>query len=236
MVDASAAPPERPLNIPQRRSPVLWVSLGGLAVLVLVGIVLLFTLGKTSTPPASHANQTNARSTGSTSNTGNTGNYGNSGTTSPTQAPSEQSEAQSLSSLLTQSQSDRSAIVGAVDAIASCGDVEGAETTLTQSASNRQSLLSQLQSLDLSALPSSTPLTEDLIGAWNNSIQSDQSYAAWASDELDNGCSDNDTYDSNYQAAQGTDAASTQNKAAFAALWNPIASQYGLPTLTQASF
>jgi hypothetical protein len=97
-------------------------------------------------------------------------------------------------------------------------------------------LLSTLQQESFIALPNSLELIEYLIGAWNNSIASDQSYAQWAGDEIANGCSTNDTTDPNFEAAQTTDAASTNAKEHFVALWNPIASTYDLPTLTPLSF
>jgi hypothetical protein len=162
------------------------------------------------------------------------------GTTSSTTTTSTQplaaQQAADLSGLLTQSASDRSAIVSAVASIANCGNLEGAEMTLNDSASSRQSLLSQLQGLTLNALPNNNALTEYLITAWNNSLASDQSYSAWAGDEINDGCVDNDNSDPNYQAAQVTDAQSTSNKSSFAALWNPIATSYGLPTVTTSSF
>jgi hypothetical protein len=65
---------------------------------------------------------------------------------------------------------------------------------------------------------------------------SDQSYAAWATDEINNGCTVNDDSDLNCQNAQPSDGLSTANKTSFAALWNPVASQYNVPTVTQSSF
>jgi hypothetical protein len=154
--------------------------------------------------------------------------------TAPTTQPGTQAEATQLSGLLTQSGNDRSAIVAAVSSIANCGDLQGAENTLNSSASNRQSLLGQLQGLNLSQLPNSTQLVQYLTAAWNSSIASDQSYAGWAGDEINNGCTNNDTSDANYQNAQVSDSQSTANKTSFAALWNPIATSYNLPTVSQS--
>jgi type II secretory pathway component PulM len=154
----------------------------------------------------------------------------------PTSGPSAQSEGTDLSNLLTQSTSDRAAIVAAVADISNCGDLQSDASTLDSSASSRQSLLSTLHGESFNALPNGPALVEYLIGAWNNSIASDQSYAQWANDEINNGCSNNDTTDSNFEAAQSTDAASTSAKQHFVTLWNPIASTYGLQTLTPLSF
>jgi hypothetical protein len=126
--------------------------------------------------------------------------------------------------------------VAAVADIGDCGDLYGDETTLDDAYSSRESLLSQLQSLDLAALPDGSQLNTYLTNAWQASASSDQSYANWAADELSTGCTVNDRSDVNYQNAQITDGQSTQNKTNFAAAWNPIASSYGLPTVTASSF
>ncbi len=102
-------------------------------------------------------------------------------------------------------------------------------------ANSRQNLLNNLSSLNLSILPGGPQLSQALAGAWTNSKASDDSYANWANDELNNGCTPNDTSDPNYQDAQSSDAQSTTDKTAFANLWNPIATQYGLPTVTPTS-
>jgi hypothetical protein len=213
-------------------NPLVWIGIG---VAVLLGGTAIAIATLSSHPHSNAASGHDAnkivhpakRTTSTTATT--------SSTTTSTQALAAQQAAE-LSGLLTQSASDRSAIVSAVAAIANCGDLEGAEMTLNDSATSRQSLLNQLQGLTLNALPNNNELTEYLITAWNNSLASDQSYSDWAGDEINDGCTVNDNSDSNYQAAQVTDAQSTSNKSSFAAVWNPIATSYGLPTVTTASF
>jgi hypothetical protein len=90
-------------------------------------------------------------------------------------------------------------------------------------------VLSQLGALpDANALPAQ--MIQDLDNAWRSSYQADQAFAGWASDENSNGCTANDTADANYQDATGPDKQATADKQAFVAMWNPIASQYGLTT------
>jgi hypothetical protein len=156
-------------------------------------------------------------------------------TTTTTQPPA-QAEATALASLLSQSSTDRASIVAAVDNVSGCQNLDSAESALNASGSSRQSLLSQIQSQLLTALPNGNEMAEYLITAWQNSLASDQSYAAWAEDEIENGCTTDDFSDSNYQNAQTSDANSTASKTAFANLWNPIATQYGLSTETATSF
>jgi hypothetical protein len=144
--------------------------------------------------------------------------------------PPEAVAAQDLSALLAQSASDRSVIVNAVSDVNSCGPGLASDAqTFQQAASSRQNLLSQLGALpDANAL--SAQMIQDLDNAWRSSYQADQAFAGWASDENSNGCTANDTADANYQDATGPDNQATADKQAFVALWNPIASQYGLTT------
>ncbi len=221
-------PPPPPLVYQTRKghmSPFVWLGIG-LAVLLGGGAVAIAL--------SSHSHSGSASTTQATVNSPHQTTQPIA-TTLPTQ-PLAQQQATQLSGLLTQSANDRSAINAAVSSIGNCGNLIGAQTALTASATSRQSLLNQLQRTNLTALPGSGQLTQFLTAAWNNSEASDQSYANWASDEISRGCSPNDTADLNYQNAQVSDGQSTSNKTSFAALWNPIAATYNLPTVTQASF
>lgn len=150
-------------------------------------------------------------------------------TTSP--ASQEQAEAQALNTLLENSAQDRSQITAAVQQITSCGDLAGAQQTLDQAASSRQQLLSQLNQVQLGALSNSRQLILSLQSAWQASFQSDNSYAAYAGDELTNfgGCTPNDSGDPNAQAAAISDSQATAAKTQFVNIWDSIASQFGLP-------
>jgi hypothetical protein len=155
----------------------------------------------------------------------------------PTHAPAapaatnpEQEQASQLANLLGNSTVDRSQVVAAVADIANCGNLQSDETTLRQAQTSRQNLLTQLQSLALTSLPPG--LTTDLSNAWSASASSDGYYAGWAADESTsfNGCTSNDTGDSNYQGASSSDVQATTAKDAFVTEWNPVAQQFGLTT------
>jgi len=157
----------------------------------------------------------------------------------PTVAPSnvEQQQATVLQGLLQQSTSDRSQVVSAYDDIVNCGSSEGLsedEQVMNQAQSSRQSLVNQLDTLSLGALPGG--MITDLVNAWNASASADGYYAGWAADESSNinGCTDDDTSDSNFQAASSSDTTATDAKETFAGLWNPVAQQFNL-TQYQAS-
>jgi hypothetical protein len=85
----------------------------------------------------------------------------------------------------------------------------------------------------LSALPGRSTLPAPMIAAltkaWQTSVRADRDFAAWAQDENSHGCHKNGTSDPHFRAATGPDNRATQHKKAFAASWNPIAAQYGLP-------
>jgi hypothetical protein len=153
-----------------------------------------------------------------------------SSTTAASARPPEQQAADSLSVLLGQSVTDRSAIVSAVNDVNACGPSLSQDVqTFQNAATSRQNLLTQLANMqDRAALP--TAMLQALSSAWQASVQADQDFAQWAQDELSRGCVPNDHSDPNYQAASGPDSQATTGKEAFASSWDPIATQYGLPT------
>jgi hypothetical protein len=146
-------------------------------------------------------------------------------------ASAEQTGASNLSKLLAQSVSDRGAINDAYNDVASCGPtLSQDQATFQQAVTSRQALLSQLGSMpDASALPAS--MISSLTQAWTVSIKADQDFAAWAGDESAN-CTKGGS-DANLSAATVPDNQATQDKSDFVASWNPIATQYGLPTYAQ---
>ncbi len=157
-------------------------------------------------------------------------------TTSSSVAPTGQlQEAQSLNGLLAQSSSDRQAITSATSDIQNCGNLSADVATLQSAAQSRQSLLTQLAQLNTSQLSNGSQLISSLTAAWQASLESDNSYAGWASDLEGGGCSGQaSTNYPSWQAAQNFDATATATKSQFVALWNPIASTYGLPQYQQS--
>ncbi len=104
------------------------------------------TADPSSTTPTSGTPSTTIPPTSSTS------------TTSTTLSPHALTQAQTLSALISQSSNNRSQVGAATAAIASCGDLVGAQSTLSAAQASRHTLVSQLGQLDLSALPQSTAL------------------------------------------------------------------------------
>ncbi len=71
-------------------------------------------------------------------------------------------------------------------------------------------------------------MPQALPNAWRASAQADRDFPTWAKDENFQGCTTDDTSDSNDQAATGPDNRATTYKKAVVGLWNPVAAKYGL--------
>jgi hypothetical protein len=220
-------PGPQPPGPPSSRKPLIYGLVAGLVAAVVAAAVLVLShhpgpttpLGGPTTSPSVQLSSTPATT--------------QSPTQSPTQgntiSPQEQA-AENLSALLTQSVTDRSSIDAATTDAQNCGPMLAQDPqTLENAATNRQNLLTELGNLSgTSNLPPN--LIADLTGAWQSSMKADQAYAQYAQDQISNGCVKNDTSDPGYQAAIGPDGHATTYKQDFVAIWNPLATQYGLPT------
>ena len=60
-------------------------------------------------------------------------------------------------------------------------------------------------------------------------LEADRSFLAWARYVRDNGCPGTPPSTSDLSAAQSASSGATKAKQRFVALWNPLASRYGLP-------
>ena len=112
----------------------------------------------------------------------------------------------------------------------SCGPTLSQDSrSFATAASSRQSLLTQLSTLPgVTVLP--PQMVQSLTSAWQASEQVDEDYASWASSEFANGCVPNSTSNTYYQDADIPNQEATTDKQTFANLWNPIATEYSLPT------
>ena len=216
-------PGPQPPGPPSSRKPLIYGLVAGLVAAVVAAAVLVLSHHPAPTTPLGGPTISPSVQLSSTPAT----------TQSPTQgtttSPQEQA-AENLSALLTQSVTDRSSIDAATTDAQNCGPMLAQDPqTLENAATNRQNLLTELANLSgTSNLPPN--LIANLTGAWKSSMKADQAYAQYAQDQLSNGCVKNDTSDPGYQAAIGPDGQATTYKQAFVGIWNPLATQYGLPT------
>ncbi|MCQ4080716.1 hypothetical protein NGB36_08895 [Streptomyces sp. RB6PN25] len=140
-------------------------------------------------------------------------------------------QAQSLDALLGQSGSSRTTVINAVQSIKDCGNLAAAAADLRGAAGQRDALVSQLSQLSLDQLPSHSELVSQLTMAWKSSAAADQHYAQWA-DQMardKNGCRKGHSSPTpQMQQGNASSGEATYAKQQAAALWNPIARQYGL--------
>ena len=193
------------------------------AIAVAVVAVVIAVLATSSSPSANSPTTASNIGTPATTVPATT-----STSTSTTLAPQALGQGQALTALLSQSSGSRNQVGSATAAIASCGDLAGAQSTLTAAQASRQALVTQLGQLDLSALPQSSSLASALTSAWQSSASSDGAYAQWAADEQAKTCVPNDTSDPSYQTALAADGRASTAKTQFASLWNPVAASLGL--------
>jgi hypothetical protein len=148
-------------------------------------------------------------------------------------AVTEQQAATSVDTMLSQSVSDRAAIISAAGDVGDCGpSLSSDPKVFDDAASSRKSLLDKLTVMPGQAmLPAA--LLVDLTQAWSASIDADQAYAKWASDEIAQGCVPDDTSDPGYQETVTPNLDATKYKTAFATEWNPIAAKYNLTQYQQ---
>jgi hypothetical protein len=148
-------------------------------------------------------------------------------------ATPERQAASTVAGMLASSVADRTAIDNAYTDVDRCGpNLDSDAAVFNRAASSRRALLASLASLPgRAALPPA--LLSELANAWQASIAADQGFATWADDEVTQGCVPGDTRDPGYQAAIIPDNQATQDKTAFVAQWNPIATSYGLTAYQQ---
>ena len=150
--------------------------------------------------------------------------------TAPTATvPTATEQAQGLAALISTSAGQRTNVANAATDLEGCGNPSADQTAFTQAASVRQSVVNQLGTLQVTLIPNGAEMVQDLSSALSYSIQSDNSYAEWAADEISN-CSTDYQADSNFAAAQQSDPNANSAKLAFTNLWNSVAPQYGLPS------
>jgi hypothetical protein len=220
----ATTPPNLPGGTGHPRRKGLLAAIVVLAVAVVGVVVALVATAPGSSAPGTVSPAAGAAGGGPTT----TGAASASTSTSTTLSAQALPQGQALTALLAQSSGSRSQVGTATAAIASCGDLAGAQSTLTAAQSSRQALLGQLGQLDLSALPQSAALVSALTAAWQSSATSDGSYAQWAADEQAKPCVPNDASDPAYQEALAADGQASTAKARFASLWNPVATSLGL--------
>jgi serine/threonine protein kinase len=149
-------------------------------------------------------------------------------TPTPTPVPgqTEAAEVMAINGLLTNSRISRTALSNAANDVGSCLNVENDVTQINQILSERESQLSDAQSLQVDAIPNGSQVQNSLVTALMASVTADQDYLSWAQQQNEDNCTEGTT-SQYYQQALADDQTATDDKNAFAGLWEPLANQYG---------
>jgi len=201
----------------------LLVGVATLVIIIAIASVIVFTRKPSSqSPPSTNASSTSASST----------------TTTFAPVTSPQTQASALTQLLQSGPQDRSILQSSIDAIqgsinsgAGCAsNVSSAVSEIQQVVIGRQTLLRQLSTTSLSAVPNGTLVIADLRSAWLISKRIDQDFSQWANAEVTDSCHLGDSNVASYRATEVLDPRSTAIKTIFVNLWNPIALQLNQPS------
>lgn len=139
-------------------------------------------------------------------------------------------QAEALDKLLADSNSSRSAVIGAVEKAKTCTDLDKAVADLKGAAQQRRDLVTRLKGLSVDKLPENEKLTASLTKAWQASASADDHYATWAAQAKSKKvCKKGRARPtSHYQQANVQSGEATKAKKQAAGLWNAIATKYGL--------
>ncbi|MFJ9560022.1 hypothetical protein ACIRQQ_08280 [Streptomyces fuscichromogenes] len=152
------------------------------------------------------------------------------GTSSAAAGDPAKAQAVALDKLLADSGSSRASVINAVAQVKQCQNLDGSASDLRNAAQQRTELVTRLSKLSVDKLPANAELSTALTKAWQASANADNHYAAWA-DQVKgrHGCRKGQARGTGQTAAgnQESGTASSQ-KVKAAALWNTIASKYGL--------
>jgi hypothetical protein len=150
--------------------------------------------------------------------------------TKPKPVVSASASAAILGSYLARSAAVRPTIQAAINAVQQCTESPASgEATLQQAINTRQDIVNSLSALSISGIPDVAQLVSMLTGAMQSSITIDKSYQIWMADFANSGspCGSDPSQDSSYVAGVSASAANAAAKAAFVAIWDPIAPRYG---------
>jgi hypothetical protein len=213
-----AKPPWKVGGLTVPRGPLIpAIVIGALVVIVVTAIIL----SSKTTPNQASSSGGSGATAGSTPTA-----------TSSTSGASNLAEKQAavqLSGLLAQSGTDRADVNAAYSNVAACGkDLAKDAQIFNRAATNRRTLLTKLGQLPGRSVLSAAMIA-DLTGGWQASATVDSDLAKWASTAAGH-CHKGNFKDPSLAAANPFDSQATNDKQAFAKLWNRLARKDGLST------
>jgi DNA-binding helix-hairpin-helix protein with protein kinase domain len=147
-------------------------------------------------------------------------------------SPDGQAEATQVDDLLQSSKATRTALSNAYNLVFDCSDVADGLSDLQQVASQRSSQISQAQALQTAGLANGTELQSELVQFLQDSLTADNYFVTWAQDESSN-CTAA-ANDGSYNSGMSASSTAVADKSSFLSLWNPVAQNEGLETMSQS--
>ena len=156
-------------------------------------------------------------------------------------SPTSRSILVAVNQVIAETAAGRQSVLTAIDGLQACtASPYSAQESLSQVVVQRQQARSQLTALENSP---STPgadhrVIERLMAVINDSIQADQSYAAWMGDvaAAPTACRSAPASDPNLEAGQVFSAKADQDKRVFVDAWNSMARPAGIATYQPQDF
>jgi hypothetical protein len=150
------------------------------------------------------------------------------------------SQAAALQGLLQQAIRDHQTVISAVQDIQACGIGEGFDadvSALTQAGTGRSEIADQVGRAPVDALSGGQEAAQALVTALTESAAADNAFAAWGSDVSNGQCDGQAPTDGkNYKDGESASTRAGKAKEKFVSLWNPIAGEYDLQTITSDDF
>ena len=126
-----------------------------------------------------------------------------------------------MNNLLNSSASSHQTLDSGLSEVENCSDPAGGEALIQGVVNQRKADAGQAAALQTGALPDGAALKSDLQTALGYSLTSDRDYLAWATRDVNAGCSPQGA------PANAADPQASASKGIFLGLWNPIAREYG---------
>ncbi|WP_141960385.1 hypothetical protein [Actinoallomurus bryophytorum] len=150
------------------------------------------------------------------------------------------SQAAALQGLLQQAITDHQTVISAVQDIQACGSGDGFDadiSALTQAGTDRSEIADQVGQASVDRLSGGQEAAQALVTALTESAAADNAFAAWGRD-VSNGQCDGQapTGGRNYKDGESASTRAGKAKEEFVSLWNPIAGEYDLQTITSDDF
>ncbi|MBW1600390.1 hypothetical protein, partial [Streptomyces sp. JJ38] len=210
--------PEEPRDAGgRRRSPVLIVAVAALAI-VAAGLAGGAALNSGGDEPQPGETKTSQPSSEPGADGGTTG------------GDTAEEQAQALDELLADSNNSRDSVISSVENIKRCKKLGQSAKDLRAAAGQRDGLVERLGKLSLDKLPDHEKLSGRLEDAWKASAEADEHYADWADQVAgEDGCDDGEAkLTESLRKGHRASGDATSAKEDAAALWNPVAREYGL--------